>query len=63
MITGAETRQVTVLIWKGDIWAKTLKHIRKVYPSKHTNGKSSRQRELSTMSAWHVSGISVRRPG
>lgn len=36
MTAGAEMRQVTVLIWKDNIWAKTLKDIRKVYPSKHT---------------------------
>lgn len=57
MIAGAERRQVTVLIWKDDFWAKTLKHVRKVYPSKYTNGKSSMQMELPTRSAWHVSGI------
>lgn len=57
MIAGAERRQVTVLIWKDGFWAKTLKHVRKVYPSKYTNGKSSMQREPPTRSAWHVSGI------
>lgn len=63
MIAKAEMRQVISLVWKDDIWAKTLKHVRKIYLSKYTNGKSSRQGELPTVSALHVSGVSARRPG